>query len=205
MFVDLTITSLYGDAVAFEKKLIANIGKNMVIDMANALQGTIFQNYVALDGPQIIAVEQMPGNERVIYFLQGNDTIKVHIVASTVVKLKKETVRITRQIANLIDTPGNGLKAEASMFVAEVAGFDVLVIMGERVGRLKQFGGFMAEKWLTRLASPMVIFAGASIWLQATTAPTSAWIGLLAAGVSFLLEAAVFVYSADDWKWKDTK
>ncbi|MDB5932994.1 MAG: hypothetical protein JWQ01_338 [Massilia sp.] len=125
----------------------------------------------------------------------------VHITAATVIELKAQTKRVTRQMLPFLKFRKSVIRA--SLFVQEPQAADVLIIEGERLSLPRQILGAFSDKWLSRLVVPAVVFALTAYRISGTTAAQSAGFGVLAAIIALLIEIWLFVYHAEEWRWKD--
>lgn len=91
---------------------------------------------------------------------------------------------------------------EVKIFVEEGAG-GTLIISGERVAIFRQLSGVAAEKWVSKLLVPAVVFGLSSRFLAGTPSVVAAMIGLVAALLAFAIEVGLFVYHGNEWKWKE--
>jgi hypothetical protein len=96
MYVELRITAEYGNKQEFVGKLSQEIGVNAVSPAA-AVQKTVFQHEASTVAPKVVAAEQIQHKTVILYFLEGSDTIVVHVAARTVAETKQQAVRIARR------------------------------------------------------------------------------------------------------------
>jgi hypothetical protein len=198
MYAEITIIATF-DRGQFSRALIEQIGSNSVL-AETALKGTIFELSAANIGDRIVAAERITDVASILYFFEGTDTITAHVAARTVSQLKAQAVRITRQMRRLFT---NGCTAKVLIFTQE--GWDQLIVEGEYVSRWRHFRAALSEKLLGKLLTPAIVFFLAVMFFAGTPAVSTAVIALLAAGISFTIEAAAFAYTAEDWKWRDAR
>lgn len=202
MYAEITIIATY-DRKKLSKGLLEQIGPNRVQPEVG-VKGTIFEQDQASVKDRIIATEVIGNSASVIYFFEGTDTVTVHVTAATVMQLKTQAERITRQMRPMFDKKRKRA-AKVAIFVQEAERSDELIIAGEYVSRISLFKSALLEKWLSKLLTPALVFFLATKALSGTTAATSAFIALAAAGINFVVEAAGFAYTANEWKWRDAK
>jgi hypothetical protein len=204
MYLELLITAEYGNKQALIAKLVQEIGVNVVTAHA-AVQQSVFRVSAGSIIPRIVAAEQLQNNIRIVYFLEGGDTIKVHIEAPTVPETKRQAARVARRTCALFENPTVKTKVKAIIYSTNLQGFDTEIIYGGRVGRWRQFLETFTKQWLTRVTTPAIVFFLAVAFLPATTIAQSATLGLLAAGFTLLIESVLFAAKADEWKWEENR
>jgi hypothetical protein len=204
MYVELRITADYGDKQGFVEKLSQEIGIN-AISAGAAVQKTVFQHDASTVTPKVVAAEQIQHKTVILYFLEGSDTIVVHVAARTVAETKQQAVRIARRTCALFEKPSVKTKTKAVIYAVNSQGFDTAIIVGNRIGRLRRFMDAFAERWLARIVTPGIVFGVATAFLPGTNLFQSALIGFLAAVVTLLFESIAFASTADDWKWEEIK
>jgi len=77
------------------------------------------------------------------------------------------------------------------------------LIAGERIPLRARMWSAVVERLASKVVPGAVTFALASHFLSGTTAVISAAIGLGAAGVGVLIEAAIGARASSEWKWKE--
>jgi hypothetical protein len=80
---------------------------------------------------------------------------------------------------------------------------EVVIINGERHSLPRQVLDAFVDRWLSKLVIPASVFALTAYRLSGTTAAESAGIGALAALIALVIELGLFVFHAEEWKWKD--
>lgn len=146
-----------------------------------------------------LAAEQVMNAATVIYFMEGDDTIKVHIVVRSLAEVRKQCARITRQLSDKIGS----LSAANATVLVQVKGTDEAVLTGEKVSLSHRMRTIIADKFLAKFLPAATTFALAAMFLPGTTAVSSAAIGAVAACGGALFEATLAAISSGDWKWKD--
>jgi hypothetical protein len=199
MYAQITITAAY-DSTELRQALIDQIGTSAVPALA-VLQRTSFAPAAAAIAPTVVAAQLIRNAASIVYFFDGPDTVLVHITAATVTELKAQAKRVTRQMLPFLKSRRKVIRA--SLVVQELQGMDALIIDGERLTLPRQILGAFSDKWLSRLVVPASVFALTTYRMSGTTAVQSAAIGLLAALIALLIEILLFVYHAEEWKWKD--
>lgn len=204
MYVELRITAEYGNKQRFVEKLSQEIGVSSVSAEA-AVQKTVFQRYASTVIPQVVAAEQIQHKAIVLYFLEGSDTIVVHVDARTVAETKQQAVRIARRTCTLFENPSVKTKAKAVIYAVNSPDFDTAIISGHRLGRWRRFVDAFTERWLARIVTPGIVFGAAGAYLPGTNFFQSALIGFVAAVITLLVESIAFALTLDDWKWEEIK
>lgn len=179
------------------ESLKAIAGAN-AISVADALQGTPLANVPGIANAAL-AAEQVMNAATIIYFMEGNDTIKVHIVVRSLAEVRKQCSRLTRQVATRIKVLA---EARATVLV-QVRGTDEAVLEATKVSGWQRFLSNASEKFVGKFVPAAVTFALASMFLSGTPALTSALVGAVAACIGAVVEAVVAAVNADEWKWKD--
>jgi hypothetical protein len=199
MYAQITITARY-DSAELRQALAEQNGASAVTAL-DALQSTTFATKAVAIAPTVVAAQLLRDATAIVYFFDGPDTILVHITAATVTELKAQAKRVTRQMLPFLKSRRKVIRA--SLVVPELQQRDVLIINGERVALPNQILDVLSDKWLSRLVVPASIFALTAYRMSGTTAAQSAGIGVLAALIALLVEIGLFVYHAEEWKWKD--
>lgn len=168
------------------------------IEVTAALAGSPLAS-VASIVQSALAAEQVMAAATVIYFMEGNDTIKVHIAVRSLAEVRKQCSRITRQLSNKIGT----LSAANATVLVQVKGTDEAVLIGEKVSFVRHLWTTIGEKFAGKFLPAAATFALATMFLPGTTVVSSAAIGAVAAGVGALVEAAIAARNSGDWKWRD--
>lgn len=198
MYAQVTVTALY-DRAALTQALIAEMGAQSAA-APDALKGTSYASMAEEVAPTVIAAQLICDAASILYFFDGPATIVVHITAATVAELKKQSRRVTQQM--LPELKKGKKVVEVKIFVEDDAG-DTLIISGERVPLFRQLSAVAAEKWMSKLLVPAIVFGLSSRILAGTPSVVAAMIGLVAALLAFVVEAGLFVYHGDEWKWKE--
>lgn len=185
------------DPVTARAEIIDIVGVNL-IPVAQALQGSPLANEPTILA-SALAAEQVLNAATVVYFMEGNDSIKAHIVVRSLAEVRKQCSRITRQLSDKIPT----LSEVNATVLVQVKGTDEAVLAGRRISFGKRMWETMAEKFAAKFVPAAVAFALAAKFLQGTTAFQSAAIGAAAACIGALFEAGVAARNSEDWKWKD--
>lgn len=201
MYVELRITAECGGKQDLVEKLRREIGVNAVAP-ATAVQQTIFRDHAEEVVPKVIAAEQIQHKILILYFLEGSDTIVVHMAARTVAETKQQAVRVARRVCAQFEDTSVKSKTKAVIYAVDPGGLDTAVITGERVGRWARLMGALTERWLAKLVTPAAVFVAAAL-LPGTSVFQSALIGLVAAAASLIIESIVLMLAGDDWKWKE--
>jgi hypothetical protein len=201
MHAELTIVARY-DRQRLCDGLIEQIGANRVSSEV-AVKGSVFERDLAGVRGRIIAAEVIGISASIIYFFEGADTVTVHITAATVTKLKAQATRITRQMGRLF-SDNHSFAAEVSIFAREKGRLEELIVKGEYIPKRKRFTAALTEKWLDKLLTPAAVFFLGTLFLPGSTEARSA-IALGAASISFVIQAALFACTADEWTWRNAK
>lgn len=180
-------------------RIAANAGANQITPAA-ALQGTVLANEPTILAAAL-AAERIMNVATIIYFVEGGDTIKAHIVVRSLSDLRKQCARITRQLKGVF--PAQPLVEATARVLVQVRGTDEAVISGRRVSFFQRMAETLLEKFVAKFVPAAVTFALAATFLAGTPAVQSAWIGALAACAGALVEATIAARNADEWKWKD--
>lgn len=199
MYAHITITAKY-DSAELRRALIDQIGSSVVPAM-EALQRTNFAAMAAAIAPTVVVAQVLRKAAVVLYFFDGPDTVLIHITAGTVTELKAQAKRVTRQILPFLRSRRKVVRA--FLFVRESPEQDALIINGEHLSLPVQILDAFSDKWLSKLVVPASVFALTAYRMSGTTAAESAGIGVLAALIALLAEIVLFVYHAEEWKWKD--
>lgn len=170
------------------------IGVNQV-DVRVALVGSPLASVPSMVR-SALGAEQVPGTTA-IYFVEGNDMIKVHIAARSVAEVRKQCARIARQLSGKI---GSVSTANASVLFSLKGSGEVLMV-GERLSFALRLRAIALEKFIGKFFPAAIAFALAAMFLSGTTAVASAAIGAVAAGVGALVEAAIAAGHAGEWTW----
>lgn len=204
MYLQLSIAGEYGNKATMIKKLIQEIGANLV-STEGAVAQTVFRARAELTIPRVVAAEQLLDRIFILYFLEGGDTIKVHIEAPTVPETKRQAARIARRTCALFETPTVKTEVKAVIYTTNLQGFDTEIMCGRRIGHGRRFLDAFSEQWLTRVMTPTVVFFLAVTFLPTTTISQSAAVGLGAAVITLIIESALFSMNAEEWKWEEYK
>lgn len=171
-------------------------GNSIALD--EALAGTALENIPAIRQSALLA-EQIVDTATAIYFMEGNDAIKIHVIVRSLTKARQQCERITRQLSARLGTVA---RVEATILVTEKGtGEDVAI--GERVTLWRRFREAFAEKFLTKLLPAATTFALAAMFIQGATIVVSSAIGVAAACVGAFFEVWMAIRSSSEWKWKD--
>lgn len=185
------------DRTAATKLLKAIAGGNE-IPIADALQGTPLANVPGIVNAAL-AAEQVRNAATIIYFMEGNDTIKAHIVVRSLAEVRKQCSRLTRQVSKNLKALA---EANATVLV-QVRGTDEAVLAAKKVSFWRRSWENASEKFVGKFVPAALTFALAGMFLPGTTAFQSAMIGAIAACLGALVEAMVVAINAEEWKWKD--
>lgn len=199
MYAQITITAAY-HSEKLRQALTDQIGTSAAPAL-EVLEKTSFAAVAVAIAPTVVAAQLLRNAASIVYFFDGPDTVLVHITAVTVTELKAQAKRVTRQMVPFLESGKNVVRA--SLFVQESQGADVLIIDGEYLSLPRQILGVFAEKWLSKLVVPASVFALTANWISGTTATKAAGFGMLAAMIALIFEIGLFVYHAEQWKWKD--
>ncbi len=129
--------------------------------------------------------------------MEGDDTVKAHIVARSWSEVRKQCMRITRQLSNKI---GRLSTANASVYVT-MSGTIGIILTGKKLTFAVRMLGALTEKFLSKFVPAAVAFALAANVLSHTSAVESAAIATVAAGIGALVEAAIAARGSGQWKW----
>lgn len=146
-----------------------------------------------------LASEQVMNIATVIYFMEGNDTIKAHIIVRSLAEVKKQCSRITRQLSGKV----GALSTANATVLVQVRGNDEAVLFGEKCTFLRHMWNTTADKSVAKILPAVVTFALATLVLPGSTVVVSAAIGAAAAAVVALFEAGLAAYNSEEWKWKE--
>jgi len=202
MYLELRIIGDYGNKADFIKELKNEIGSNAAA-IASTLAKTSLQRYASIVLPKVVAAEQILHTTHILYFLEGRDTIVVHIAGRIVADTKVQAKRLARRLPKLFADTETKLKISAVIYAPGSADFDTPVIKGEQMSFWKRLFDTFAERWLTRIVTPAIIFSGAAAFLPNSSLFQSASIGLAAAVVSVVIEGIIFARKAEEWEWKE--
>jgi hypothetical protein len=78
------------------------IGVNLV-DIAEAVQQTVLRADASAVLAKVVAAEQIQHKILNLYFLEGGDTLVVHVAARTLPQAKQQAERIGRRIGSLFE------------------------------------------------------------------------------------------------------
>lgn len=184
---------------AAHAKLAINgmVGKNS-ISTEDAIRGTPLATAPGILNAAL-AAEHVLNQATIIYFMQGDDTIKAHVKVKSLVDAKKQCERITRQLSKSL---ARNSAANASILV-EVGASDEAVIQGVKVRAVRRWWDSMAEKFASRFVPAGVSFSLAAYFLKDTPVFTAALIGATASIVGVVVEGLIALRGAEEWKWKD--
>ncbi|WLI91461.1 hypothetical protein Q4S45_10170 [Massilia sp. R2A-15] len=198
MYAQITVTASY-DRPALCQALSEHVGSQGVQPLV-ALKGTTYASMAPAVAPTVIAAQLIRDAASILYFFDGPTTITIHITATTVAELKKQTRRVTQQ---LLPELNKGRKLiDARIFVEEEEG-ETLIMSGVRVSLLGQLSSAAGEKWASKLLVPGLVFGLSSKFLAGTPSAVAAMFGFAAAVLAFAVEVGLFVYHGDEWKWKE--
>lgn len=173
------------------------IGVNEV-DVAAALAGSALASV-----PNIVqsalAAEQIMAAATAIYFMEGNDTIKVHIDVRSLADVRKQCSRITRQLSGKI----GALSTANATVLVQVKGTDEAILIGEKFTFVRHMWVTATEKFVGKFLPAAVAFGLAAMFLPGSTVVGSAAVATAAAAVGALCEAAIAAHNSKEWKWKD--
>lgn len=173
------------------------IGVNEV-DVKVALTGSALASV-----PNIVqsalAAERVMAAATVIYFMEGDDTIKVHIDVRSLAEVRKQCSRITRQLSGKI----GALSTANATVLVQVKGTDEAILVGEKFSFWRHMWTSATEKFVGKFFPAAVAFVLATMFLPGSTAVGSAAVGAAAAAVGALFEAAIAARNSKEWKWKD--
>lgn len=186
-----------------ERKLdLEKIAGQNFVEAEVAFRGTIFDKQTDI-AKAVLAAERIPNVATVIYFGEGDDTIKVHIACKTLADLRKQCNRISRQLDRLPGTQGI-LESTATVLV-KVGGSDEAVLIGKKISYLKRVYEAIGEKFLAKFLPAAITFGLAASFLPGTSIFQSAQIGCLAAFLGASIEALISASLAKEWKWTDVQ
>lgn len=146
-----------------------------------------------------LASEQVMDVATVIYFIEGNDTIRAHIAGSSLAEVRRQCSRISRQLSGRM----GALSTAKATVLVRVRSSDEAVLTGEKWTFGRHMLNTAAEKFAGKFLPAAVTFALASMFLPGSTVAGSAAIGAAAAAAGALFEAALAAYNSEEWKWKE--
>lgn len=199
MYAQITITAKY-DSEELRRALTSHIGAS-AMSAVEALRRAGFGAKGEAIAPTVVAAQGLRDAVTILYFFDGPETIFIHIFATRMTNLKTQAERVTRELWPVLKSSKR--TALAYLFVQEAGEEDVRISRGERVSLLRKVVQVVAEKWLSRLVVPAIVFALTAYRLSETSAAQSAGIGVLAALVGLLIEISLFIFQARDWVWKE--
>lgn len=135
----------------------------------------------------------------VTYFMEGNDTVKAHIIVTSLAEAKKQCSRITRQLSGKV----GALSTANATVLVQVRGNDEAVLIGEKCTFWRHMWNTTADKLVGKLLPAVLIFALAVKFLPGSTAVGSAAVGAAATAVVAMFEAGLAAYNSGEWKWKE--
>lgn len=198
MYAELEICFKESIGAAHAKSaVIGMVGENS-ISIKDAIRDTPLETYTGILNAAL-AAEDVLNQATIIYFRQGDDTIKAHIKVKSLVDAKKQCERITRQLSKSLARKST---ANASILV-EVGASDEAVIQGEKLPVMHRLWHSMAEKFASRFVPAGVSFALAALFLKDTPVFKAAIIGATASMVGVVAEGLIALRGAKEWKWKD--
>jgi hypothetical protein len=180
--------------------LIDQVGVSTV-PMLEMLRETTYAEAAEAIAPTVVAGQVLRNAAVVLYFFDGPDTVLIHITARTVIELKTQAKRVTRQMLPFLKSRRKVIRA--AFIVQESQEQEVVIINGERHSLPRQVLDAFVDRWLSKLVIPASVFALTAYRLSGTTAAESAGIGALAALIALVIELGLFVFHAEEWKWKD--
>lgn len=199
MFAQVTFTAFY-DPPMVRQKVLAQMGATAVPPVF-ALKGTRYAAQAYALAPTVIAAQSIRDAALILYFFDGPDTITVHIAAESIADIKAQTQRVTRQLLPLLKKGKKVVKV--AILAAGGPGITTPIMNGARISLLRQASSVAADKGVSKLLVPALVFGLTSNFLVGTPAVESALYGLVAASLAFLIEVALFVYHGDEWKWEE--
>lgn len=202
MYLELLIVANYGAQDRFTTKLESMIGKNAVDSLIALLQTSLSDRAEDLKST-VIAAERIQNKIYILYFFEGDDTIRIHIAGENIVGIRQQAERITRGMPKLFESAEAEMKASGVIYSVVPAALDVPVLSGEKTSFKQRLVDAFTDRWMPRLLAPAVAFWVAAAFLSNTNFFQSAMIGLGAALVSVIIEGLVFARKADEWKWKE--
>jgi hypothetical protein len=202
VYLELRITAEYGDKEKFIEKLKDEIGLNAV-EIVTAVEQTVLGAEASAVATMVVAAEQIQNKIINLYFLEGRDTIVVHVATRTLPQAKQQAQRVARRICAMFENPAVKTRTKAVVYVTNFQASDTAVIMGERVSRRGRFVNALTERWVARIVTPIVVFVVAAVFLPGSSLFLSAFIGLIAAVVTLLAEGLQATSTAADWEWKE--
>lgn len=199
MYAQIFITAKY-DGEELRQALTNHIGAT-AIPAVEALRRAGMAGDARQTAPTVVAALGLRDAVTILYFFDGPDTIFIHIFAKRMTNLKAQVERVTRELWPFLTSRKR--TALAYLFAQDKAKQHVLMISGERVSPSRKVFQALAEKWLSRMVVPAIVFALTAYRLSGTSAVQSAGIGALAAIIGVLIEISVFIFHARDWVWKE--
>lgn len=199
MYAQIFITAKY-DSEELRQALTNHIGAS-AIPAVEALRRAGMAGDARATAPSVVAAQGLRNVVTVLYFFDGPDTIFIHISAERVANLKTQAERVTRELWPLLKSRNRS--ALAYLFAQEKDKQDVRMISGERVSLPRKVVQAIAEKWMSRMVVPAVVFALTAYRLSGTSAVQSAGIGALAAFIGMSMEISLFIFQARDWVWRE--
>lgn len=198
MYAELEIYFKKSIGASKAKQAIVGMVGNNNISIVDAIQGTPLATAPGIQNAAL-AAENVLNQATIIYFMQGEDTIKAHVMVKSLVDAKKQCERIARQLSKALAMSPD---ANASILV-EVGGSDEAVIQGVKVRAARRWWNAVAEKFASRFVPAGVTFALAALFLKETPIFKAALIGASASIVGVVVEGLLALKGAGEWKWKD--
>ena len=199
MYAQIFITAKY-DSEELRRALAKHIGAS-ALPALEALQRAGFAVKANEIAPTVVAAQWLRDEVTILYFFDGPDTILIHIYAKRMTEMKGQAERVTRELWPFLRSRKK--TALAYLFARGGDEQGVLVVSGERVSLPRKLLQVFAEKWLSRMVVPAIVFALTAYRLSETSAAQSAGIGVAAALVGLLIEIALFIFQARAWVWKE--
>lgn len=182
------------------KRDLEKIARVNYVEANVALRGTIFDKQSDIS-KAVLAAEIIPNVATVIYFGEGDDTIKVHISCKTLADLKKQCSRISRQLDRLPGT--KGIMESTATVLVMVGRSEEAVLIGKKIPYLKRVYEVSGEKFFAKFLPAAITFALAASFLPGTSIFQSAFIGSIAAFMGAIIEVLISASLAKEWKWTD--
>jgi hypothetical protein len=172
------------------------IGGNAVT-VQSVVAGTSLASVAAL----ALCAEQVSTRANIIYFMAGPDTLVANIFAKSTSQIRTQFSRISRQLP----AQGQKLKKVNAAILVSVNGSDIDILSGEKVAFPWRWWEALKERFIGKFVPALVTVSLTALLMAGTPALKSAEIGLVAAMIGALLDAAIAALTGEPWKWKESK
>ena len=147
---------------------------------------------------QALCAERLSANVRVMYFMEGPDTLRAIIFLDSMSQVHIQCERIDRQLA----AEGLKLKHVEARLIVSAFGESIPLMRGEKVSLPRRCWAALKDRFVEGFVPAVVTIAMTSALMTDEPALLAAQIGLVAASATALTDALVTGARAGRWIWK---